>query len=329
MKLLRLVARWAVVILFLCEAAPATVISQGSSSAQSAHPPSQGTTVTEQWFLERIGAPAPAADAATSVIVAVIDDGVDSTAPQLTGQFVGIINIVAPDSVRDTSGHGTHTAALIAARPGPNGIRGVCLVCRLLVIKAITNHGYGSDATVARAVDLAVEHGARVINLSIGSTADTPILRRAIANAIAHDIVVVAAAGNNPQRQRPYYPAAYPGVIAVGAVDVSNQLAVFASRGTYIDIVAPGVDILSLDTSPRGFGSATGTSTAAPLVSAAAGILRAAYPAASAPMIRAALLAGVTDLGPPGRDTTYGAGLLNIPQARAAMQRRHTRAVAQ
>lgn len=329
MKSLRAAVLCGVAFLFLLDATPAIVISQGASSARRANAPTMEGATTGQWFLERIGAPALSADTATSVLVAVIDDGVDSTAPQLAGQCVGLINIVAPDPLHDASGHGTHTAALIAARPGANGLRGVCPMCRLLIIKAITDHGYGSDATVARAVDLAVEHGARVINLSIGSTNDTPALRRAIARAIAHDIVVVAAAGNTNPRQRPYYPAAYPGVIAVGAVDSRNQPAVFANSGTYIDIVAPGVDIVSLDTSARGFGSAAGTSTAAPLVSAAAGLLRAAYPGASAALIRTALLNGATDLGPRGRDTTYGAGLLNIPQARAAMQRRHTRALAQ
>jgi len=292
----------------------------GQSASVRAQIVEEPKTSTDQWFLARIGAPAVSEQRGAMVLVAVIDDGVDRDAPQLKDQIAGTFNIVSPDPLRDRSGHGTHTAAIIAARPGDTGVRGICTACRLIIIKAITNHGYGSDATVARAIDLAVERGARVLNLSIGGTADTPAIRRAIANAIAHDMVVVAAAGNESGTQRPFYPAAYPGVIAVGAIDKSNHQASFASSGQYIDIVAPGVDIVSLDSSPRGYGPMHGTSTAAPQVSAAAALLRGQFPHASAASIRAAIKAGATDLGPSGRDAVYGAGLLNIPKASAYLR---------
>lgn len=277
------------------------------------------------WYLERIGAPAEHLQPETPVIVAVIDAGVDTSAPLLQGRIAETVNIVAPDSLRDQSGHGTHTAGIIAAHADASGIRGICRSCRLLILKAITNDGYGSDLTVARAIAIAIERGARVINLSIGGPSDTPAIRNAIADAIARDIVVVAAAGNTSgEGQQRSYPAAYPGVIAVSAIDLSNQLAAFARADASIDLVAPGVGIFNIDTSAAGMGSADGTSTAAPQVSAAAALMRAAYPAATAAEIRSALLHSATDLGPPGRDDRYGYGLLHIPRALAVLKRART-----
>jgi subtilisin family serine protease len=277
------------------------------------------------WYLERIGAPAEHLQPVTPVIVAVIDAGVDTSAPLLLGRIADTVNIVAPDSLHDQSGHGTHTAGIIAAQADASGIRGICRSCRLLILKAITNDGYGSDLTVARAITIAIERGAIVINLSIGGPSDTPAIRNAIADAIAHDIVVVAAAGNTSgEGQQRSYPAAYPGVIAVSATDQSNHLAAFARADASIDLVAPGVGIFNIDTSATGMGSANGTSTSAPQVSAAAALLRAAYPAATAAEVRSALFHSATDLGPPGRDDTYGYGLLNIPRAMAFLNRART-----
>ena len=277
------------------------------------------------WYLERIGAPAEHLQPVTPVIVAVIDAGVDTSAPLLQGRITDTVNIVSPDPLLDQSGHGTHTAGIIAAHADASGIRGICRSCRLLILKAITNDGYGSDLTVARAITIAIERGARVINLSIGGPSDTPAIRNAIAEAIAHDIVVVAAAGNTSgQGQRRSYPAAYPGVIAVSATDQSNHLAAFARADASIDVVAPGVGIFNIDTSASGMGSADGTSTAAPQVSAAAALLRAAFPTASATEVRSALLHSAIDLGPPGRDDMYGYGLLHIPRALAFLNRART-----
>jgi subtilisin family serine protease len=158
-----------------------------------------------------------------------------------------------------------------------------------------------------------------------GESSTEPLSERLARESAAADIVVVAAAGNNTgaplQRS---YPAAYPGVIAVSAVDQSNQLAAFARADASIDLVAPGVDIFNIDTSAAGMGSADGTSTAAPQVSAAAALLRAHYPSASAATIRSALLQSATDLGPLGRDDAYGYGLLHIPRALAVLKRAQT-----
>jgi subtilisin family serine protease len=297
--------------------------SPSETPAQRASP--TPIAVSPAWYLERIGAPAADRQPQTPVIVAIIDAGVDISAPLLQGRIADTVNIVAPDPLHDESGHGTHTAGIIAARSDASGIRGICDGCRLLILKAITNDGYGSDLTVARAIAIAIERGAQVINLSIGGPSDTAAIRNAIADAVAADIVVVAAAGNNTgaplQRS---YPAAYPGVIAVSAVDQSNQLAAFARADASIDLVAPGVDIFNIDTSAAGMGSADGTSTAAPQVSAAAALLRAHYPSASAATIRSALLQSATDLGPLGRDDAYGYGLLHIPRALAVLKQAQT-----
>lgn len=269
----------------------------------------------QQWYLHHIGLPEHPLRSRVPVTVALIDTGIDRTAPQLTTQIAGVVNILAPDALRDQDGHATHSAALIAAAADPDGMQSVCPDCRLLVIKAISDHGYGSDATVARAIEIATAQRVDVINLSIGGAIDSPRLRRAVAAALAADIVVVAAAGNTgTQPHPPLFPAGYPGVIGVGASDQADQVAPFSSAGAATDITAPGVDIISLSAGTH-YQTSSGTSSAAPFVSAAAALLRSAFPAASATTIRHVLLQSARDIDAPGPDPRSGAGILDIGAA--------------
>ncbi|MFM2032350.1 MAG: hypothetical protein RLZZ297_1115 [Chloroflexota bacterium] len=293
------------------------------------HPPAHAPTAraarptaARQWYLGHIGMP-QTARRALPVTVALIDSGIDADAPLLRSQITDIVNIVSPDPLRDADGHATHSAALIAAAPDPGGFRSVCPNCRLVVYKAITNEGYGSDATVARAVELATAARVGVINLSIGGAVDSPRLQNAIAAALAADIVVVAAVGNDggtPRRQ--IYPAAYPGVIGVGASTPRDRVAAFSNTGPSTDLVAPGVDIVSISGGET-LSTSSGTSSAAALVSAAAGVLRGYHPHASAATIRLLLYRGATDIGSPGRDTTSGYGLLDIARALTSADATH------
>ena len=268
----------------------------------------------QQWYLDHIGMPSHPRHGAP-VTVALIDAGIDRSAPQLRTQIAGVINIVAPDTLRDHSGHATHSAGIIAAAPSTQGMQGICPGCRLLVIKAISEHGYGSDATVARAIERATAQRVGVINLSIGGAVASPRLHRAVAAAIAADIVVVAAVGNDGASPHPrLFPAGYPGVIGVGASDQTDRVAAFSSTGPDTDIVAPGVDIASITSGTR-IQTADGTSCAAAQVSAAAAVLRSWFPRASAAEIRIALLQSAIDLDTPGPDPRTGHGLLNIAAA--------------
>lgn len=267
-----------------------------------------------QWYLDRIHAPIVDDLSLPPVRVAIIDTGIDTTHPDLAEQIVETINIFADADMNDRQGHGTHTAGIIAAKPNPQTrTRGICVTCHIIAIKAINDDGYGSDVTVAQGIDDAINAGATVINLSIGSNNDAPIIKAAIERALAADIIVVAAAGNSDKNPtEAFFPAAYPGVLAVSAIDRSNQIAPFAQNTPGIDIVAPGVEIISTSPFGAGYSMEQGTSTAAPQVTAAVALVRALRPDLSAQQTQELILAHAIDLGDPGYDAVYGHGLLRV-----------------
>jgi subtilisin family serine protease len=275
-----------------------------------------------QWYLDHIHASPIQNQTIPSVRVAIIDTGIDTTHPDLVDQIIETIDVFAEPAMYDRQGHGTHTAGIIAAKP--NSImqtRGICVTCQIIAIKAINDDGYGSDVTVAQGIDDAIKAGAQVINLSVGSGNDAPVIKAAVERALAADIIVVAAAGNTTKSSvEAVFPAAYPGVLAVSAVDKDNRTAPFAQSNPSIDIVAPGVDILS--TSPFGerYSIEQGTSTAAPQVTATVALVRALRPELTAQQTRELILVHTVDLGEPGYDTTYGHGLLHVDNVIKAAQ---------
>lgn len=279
-------------------------------------------SIPQQWYLDRIHAPDLNAQTLPTIRVAIIDTGVDTTHPDLADQIVETINIFAESTMNDRQGHGTHTAGIIAAKPNrQTQTRGICPSCQIIVIKAINDDGYGSDVTVAQGIDDAINAEAKVINLSIGSANDAPAIKAAIERALAADIIVVAAAGNSENRPgEAVFPAAYPGVLAVSAINKDNQIASFAQNNPGIDIVAPGVDIMS--TSPFGdrYSIEQGTSTAAPQVTATIALIRALRPDLNAQQTQELILRHTVDLGDPGYDTTYGHGLLRVDKVLKAAQ---------
>ncbi|HEY9721523.1 MAG TPA: S8 family peptidase [Oscillatoriaceae cyanobacterium] len=250
-----------------------------------------------QYALKRLEAPAAwdITRGDPKVKIAIVDTGCDTGHPDLRDQIVGSFNSIGwrgalgVGSVRDDNGHGTHCAG-IAAAEGNNdeGISGIAPGCKLLVVKALDTQGTGSASDIARGVNWAADHGASVISLSMGTTQDSSVMREAVAHALQKGVVVVAAMGNEGQTLR-NYPAAYPGVIAVGATDQSDQVASFSTRGDWISVSAPGVSILS--TTPTypvtltqeahlaaSYGTMSGTSMATPLVAGVAALVRSAHP---------------------------------------------------
>ena len=175
--------------------------------------------------------------------------------------------------------HGTAVAALLVGRrdsPTP----GLVPDARLVAVDAFYRDGGTADRTdvmsLVTAIEALAERGVRVINLSLSGPANE-VLQKAIAAAQAKGIVIVAAAGNNGAGAEPSYPAAYPGVVAVTAVDHELNVYRRATRGPYVDLAAPGVNVWTA--SAQGTGSLkTGTSYAVPFVSAAAGVLLASRP---------------------------------------------------
>jgi hypothetical protein len=254
---------------------------------------------------------------ARCIVIAVIDSGIDSTHPDLDG-IVGEELSFTTGADKDTSGHGTHVSGIIAAvRNNSRGIRGICNSVNIMSLKALDPY---SAVGYYQALRYATDNGARVINMSLGGGHD-PTEESLILRAIENDVVVVAAMGNEQQEGNPTsYPAAVKGVISVGASTETDRIAPFSNTGKHIDLVAPGVNILStVPTYPTALASSVdyeawpGTSMASPHVAAAAAILRAKRPGATVDDVRTALHEGADEVpGQHGFDTTFGHGRLNL-----------------
>jgi subtilisin family serine protease len=160
------------------------------------------------------------------------------------------------------------------------------------------------------AIEALAERGVRVMNLSLSGPANT-VLENAIEAAQAKGVVIIAAAGNNGAGAEPSYPAAYPEVIAVTAVDQDLNVYRRATQGGYVDLAAPGVKVWTASSQGSGV-IRTGTSYAVPFVSAAAGLLLASNPELDPKVVQSRLEAHTRDLGKPGWDPTYGFGLIQV-----------------
>ena len=277
-----------------------------------------------QWNLPAIHAPEAwdITQGTPAIKVAVVDTGVDCGHPDLQGQCAAQANYVDydPGPIQDDNGHGTHVAGIIAALTNNGiGVAGVASRVKLVALKALDRSGSGDTTTVAQALpDAALTYGARVINLSLGGTDNDPTLQNAINRAYAAGAVIVAAAGNSGT-STPVYPAAYDHVIAVAAVDSYLQRAWFSNYGSYIDLAAPGVGIFStysrLIDPDYPYRPASGTSMAAPHVSAAAALVLSLRCDLGPDAVASILFQTADDLGTPGWDQYFGYGLVNAYRA--------------
>ncbi len=268
------------------------------------------------------------------VIVAVLDTGVDYSHPDLQNQMFfnpqDPINGVDddgngyPDDIggwnfalnnnnpMDGHSHGTHVAGIIAAtQENQIGIAGVANV-RIMPLTVLGPDGSGSDSDIAEAIYYAVENGADIINMSLGGPAYNAATDEAVQMAAANNVLVLAASGNESANTISF-PAGYEGAVAVGATDQNDQLADFSNIGQGMELVAPGVGILS--TVPGDYESLDGTSMATPCVAGVAALLKSAEPTLSAADIRELLSCTADDLGNPGYDTLFGHGRVNALRA--------------
>jgi subtilisin family serine protease len=260
-----------------------------------------------------------------SVVVAVIDTGVDPSHPDLAGRIMDGKDYVSHSELPlDQNGHGTHVAGIIAARTdngiGIAGLAGKTDVM-ILPLKVLDKDGVGSVANEIQAIYDAVEMGADVINLSLGDDEPSRAEREAIRYAKDHDVIVVAAAGN--QAAAVEYPAAYPEAIAVGASDANDQPASFSNYGDKLDVLAPGVRILSTvpdQVTPGGYETLNGTSMATPAVSALAALLKSQAPERSSGEIEEIIKQSTVDIGPPGWDIYSGYGRIDFALALQNLQ---------
>ncbi|MCA1846226.1 MAG: S8 family serine peptidase [Actinobacteria bacterium] len=285
-----------------------------------------------QWALDQLGFESARADVEPSgVTVAVLDTGVDASHEDLAGVVLHGWDAIAerPGADTDPYGHGTHVAGIIAALAG-NGLggSGAAAGVRILPVRVLDAGGGGWSSTIADGIRWAADHGADIINLSLGGSSPSAAYRAAIDYAVnVRRVVVVASAGNDYQNGNPVeYPAADPDAIAVGAVTAGRIRASFSNTGSYVALTAPGTSILgpcpmaaeicSGNATP--YARLSGTSMAAPFVSAAAALLRAGRPEASVAQIRAWLTSTASDAGAPGRDDEFGAGILDPRRALTA-----------
>ena len=292
--------------------------------------------VQEAWDIEE-GDP--------NVIVAVVDSGVAyedydiyRRAPDLAStRFVPGYDFVHDDNhPNDDHGHGTHVAGTIAQSTNNLiGVAGVAFRCSIMPVKAVDEQGVGDVFTISLGILFAVEHGARVISLSVGGLEPSTTLRNAVKTAYERGVTVVAAAGNEyTRRNRPSYPAAYTDYcIAVGAVRYDLTRAPYSSTGPYVSLVAPGGD-LTVDQNGDGYPDGIlqqtfksdpndfaywffqGTSMATPHVSGLAALL-ASHGVTAPDKIREAMEQTARDLGLPDWDPQYGWGMIDAHAALA------------
>jgi type VII secretion-associated serine protease mycosin len=249
------------------------------------------------------------------VIVAVVDTGVDLTHSDLTDRLIQGFNAI--DNTKpaaDDVGHGTHVAGIIAASVNNNlGIAGLTWNNPIMPVKVLDNSGAGNAYNVAKGIIWATDHGAKVINMSLGNYAQADFLHDAVKYAYDRDVVLVAASGND-NTSDPGYPAAYPEVVAVAATDSDFQKASFSNFGNYIDVSAPGVNIASTYKNNQ-YASLSGTSMASPHVAALAALIRSANPALTNKQVMDILRNTASDLGSAGQDPYYGFGEIDVTRA--------------
>ena len=295
-----------------------------------------------QWALAKVGVEEAWKEATgKGIVIAVIDTPIDGKHPDLTGKLITGYDpgdatheatIILPDTdyedpMNPYDDHGTHVAGIIAAsKNNGEGIVGLAYDAKVMPIVAFrgtndhNNYYYVGDEYVADAIIWAVDHGADIISNSWGGPGYSQLLKDAIDYALRKGVIVIAAAGNEHTQQHHFYPAAYPGVIAVGASDVNDEVADFSSRGDYLSVVAPGVGIISCI--PRGsapldgiydtpYSYWSGTSMAAPYVSAMAALIKEIHPNITPYQVKRLLEKGSKDLGYRGYDTDSGYGRIS------------------
>lgn len=292
---------------------------------------------SDQWAFTQINAPAAwdIITGTTDVAVAVLDSGLDTTHPDLTGQLWVNPGEVADNGVdddnngyvddingwniyqnnadlTDSTGHGTEVAGVIAAATNNGaGMAGMCWNCRLMVIKVTQPGGIANYSDIAAGIAYAGQKGAKVINLSVGGSSDSITLRSAIAAASATSVIVGGAGNNNSSA--PFYPAAYDDfVLAVAGTTFNDTKVNTSNYGTWVDISAPG-EAITTTFSGGGYGSTSGTSMAAPFASGLAGLLRSQHPDWSPNQVRAHIIrtADNVDNLNLGYEAQLGSGRIN------------------
>lgn len=312
----------AAALLDALRALPGVVWAEKGRPLQAAAYPSD-PYYEQQWALPAAGFPGAwditVGDA--GVVIAVLDSGVAQDIADLAGKIVGPYSTLHETAEawawEDVYGHGSGVAGVALAQ-GDNavGVAGAAWDVSLMPVH-FTDDGTVWSSDFVEAIYYAVDHGADVINISYGSDEPVTAEQEAIAYALGHDVVVVAAAGNGGASSGIQYPAAFPGVIAVTSCSRAYRSSSFSGRGPEADLVAPGEDILAYWATAEEWGltGQSGTSFATPLVAGAAALLLSGCPDLTPSQVEACLEGAATDLGASGFDWSFGNGLLNAEAA--------------
>ncbi len=324
-----------------------SVLAGGTASAAPAAPPaggSQAEQIRQQSLGELQAINVPAAwriSVGRGVVVGVLDTGADPATPDLAGSVTTGPDFTAgadPAGYQPPLLHGTYISSIIAAHgSGPAraaGMIGVAPAARILSVRVILDRSepgfraYSAQAgyydAVAKGIRYAVRHGAGVINMSLGSTGPSGEVQQAIGDAIEHGVVVVAAAGNSGSARSGTtplsYPAAFPGVISVAAVDSTGRRAQFSDRNSSVELSAPGVSITGAGPGGSYLGG-SGTSPAAAFVSGVVALIRSGYPSLSPALVAQALISSAQHRPPGGYSPAVGFGEADAAAALTAAGR--------
>lgn len=289
-----------------------------------------------QWHMTRIGMEnAWDESSGSGVVVAIIDTGVRQDLSDLAGtSFTAGYDFVNGDTnPTDDEGHGSHVCGTVAQTTNNSaGCAGVAYSATIMPIKVLDASGYGTYTDIADGIIWATDHGADVINMSLGGSASNTTLQNAVNYAWNNGVVIVCAAGNS-STSSPFYPAAYPNCISISAVNYLDELADYSNYGSTIDMCAPGGDsndyngdgymdgvlqqTFDSSTGDPGFYFYTGTSMASPHVAGVAALVKSINSTLTNAQIRNILETTAEDLGTAGWDQYFGYGIVD---AYAAVQ---------
>lgn len=243
----------------------------------------------------------------SGVLVGVLDSGIEAH-PQFDDVYIVHIDLAGGGVAGPGAAHGTAVASIIT------GSEGIAPAAELLVVRVLDDEGMGNSFHVVEGIVQAVDLGVDVLNMSLGVYQDTQLMREAIRYAEDHDVIMVAAAGNDGYTQMPY-PAAYPQVLSVTAVDSIGRQALFPNQSSSIDFAAPGVGVLAAKEN-GGTMLFSGTSAAAPFVTGTLASILSSETARSHQEVVDLMRRTLDEAGAPGVDPVYGAGVVNWDRLR-------------
>lgn len=250
------------------------------------------------------------------VTIAILDTGINANHEDLQASIVPGYNFIDNNNNPvDGHGHGTHVAGIAAAiTNNGKGIAGVAGGAKIMPIKVMNDSGSGDYASIINGIKYAADHGAQVISMSLGGPGYSQAMQDAVNYAISRGASVVAASGNSNSAVA--FPGNCDGVITVGAVGSNNQRASFSNYGPEMDVVAPGVNIISsYKGNANSYTAMSGTSMATPFVAGVTALVKAANPNLTSAQVTQIIDQAATDLGTAGFDNYYGYGLVNADKA--------------